>query len=205
MNIWKGRIDRLNDYYTVHWPRWNSCIWIFAGTVLIYFVLDVHFFKHIPGVTSAMRDSILPTILVVSFGLLCLIMGGIALISPPLILNAGPTGITIKIYRIGRKAKVRTATDDGDGELCFIPWKLVATIAPGTIKYLDHNDCGRRAKAESALVIRCDPSLQLGGYKWGDGDVMFGEDGCFLLNATYLPGSVAEAVKTLSEMKRRYS
>ena len=156
-----------------------------------------------------------------AFGLLCLVMGGVAFIRPPLLIEAAPSGI--KICRRARRSNTRPTSNE---QYRLVPWKMVKAFAPGTIYSTYQCEGGQTTKADPALLMACDPSVLLGADTWYDREVMFGldprekdepdiwpgsripgheNDSHLILSANYLPGPLDDAVGTLSEMKKRYS
>ncbi len=225
---WNGMrigVTRMDDTYTARWPRRMAGICCVAGATLLYVILDVHFLGHIPGATEAIKHAWFPNLFLGALGALFFGMGMYLLIRPTLLLEANRSGI--RIYRaIGAElAAADRKMADHKGAICCIPWNAISAIAAGKGYWDGSNDAGPTVDESEALLIACNSSIRLEECRW-TGDVAVGRGAAtsgectmwqgsripghehephLLLNAKYLPRSLSETVKRLSEMKDRYS
>jgi hypothetical protein len=73
-----------------------------VGAALLYVILDVHFFGHIPGATETIKRYWFPNLVLGALGTLFFGMGMYLLVCPTLLLDADRS--RIRIYRaIGAK------------------------------------------------------------------------------------------------------
>ena len=196
-----------------------------AGAALLYVILDVHFFGYIPGATETIKHLWLPNLFLGGLGILFLGMGMYLLVRPELLLEADRSGV--RIYRaIGAKLAISDGkTAKPKGAICCIPWDKVSAIVAGRAYWDGSSDAGKTVVESKALLIACNSTIRLEEYSWV-GDVAVGlgpaspeectmwpgsricgheHESQLILNAKYLPCSLSEAVKTLSDMKERNS
>lgn len=218
-------MTRMDDTFRMRWPRWMAGISCIVGAALLYVILDVHFLGHIPGATETMKHSWVANLFLGVLGILCFGVGSFLLVRSPLLLEADHSGI--RIYRaIGAKQAVNVRkSESSKGGICCIPWRKISTIVAGKAYRENFNDTGLTGVEARVLLIACNSTIRLEEYSW-TGEVATGlgpatPEECkmwpgsrisghenephLILNEKYLPCSLSEAVKTLSDMKERYS
>lgn len=212
--------------YTIHWPRWQGYAGCLVGAAFLYALLDVHCLHHIPANPGAKHD-VLVNVSLGLLGMAALFFGARAALRPPALLSAGRAGVTV--FSRGMitvpPGTRKPSWTRRRGEACLIPWEKITSISRGTMYWIAHEDSGRHARQASALLIACDPAIQLEAWGYGNtisvgmgpgtpeesemwpGSRVSGHEGDsqFVLNARYVPGGLDKAVAQLLEMKRNYA
>ena len=215
----------MDDAFKVRWPRRNAGISCIAGAALIYVILDVHFLGHIPGATETIKHSWLLNLFLGALGALFFGMGIYLSVRPSLLLDADRVGIRIYHTLGAKRVTGGQRVLDHKGPICCIPWEKISAIAAGKAYWGGFHDAGPTVHEGKALLIAFDSSVRLDECNW-TGDAALGlapatPEECtmwpgsrihghehephLVLNAKYIPRSLAEVVTLLSEMKVRYS